>query len=214
MIDFKKGNIFTTDKKVIVNTINCVGVMGAGIALECRLRFPDMFNTYKDLCSNGLISPGLLWLYKANSNRWILNFPTKTHWKYPSKEIYVEKGLEKFVDTYKSKNIESIAFPLLGTNNGGLNKDRILEIMCKYLKDCDIPISIYDYDPLANDGIIDNFIKKWKLLSDVDKISIFGKLQFEKLTKVINYNNLSSLISIHNIDKSISINTLEKCYSL
>lgn len=214
MIDFRKGNIFTTNKKVVVNTINCVGVMGAGIALECRLRFPDMFNTYKNLCSDGLISPGLLWLYKANNSRWILNFPTKTHWKYPSKEIYIEKGLEKFVNTYKSKSIDSIAFPLLGTNNGGLNKDRVLEIMYRYLKNCDIPISIYDYDPLANDGIIDNFINKWKLLSDVDKISIFGKLQYEKLTKVINSNNLSSLISIHNIDKSISINTLEKCYSL
>ena len=74
------GNIFTSKCQTIVNTINCVGVMGAGIALECRLRYPEMYKKYVELCENREISIGILWLYKSE-DRWILNFPTKKHWK-------------------------------------------------------------------------------------------------------------------------------------
>lgn len=70
------GNIFTTNCQTIVNTINCVGVMGAGIALECRLRYPDMHEKYIKLCMDNHIDIGLLWIYKS-SDKWVLNFPTK-----------------------------------------------------------------------------------------------------------------------------------------
>ena len=76
MIDIIEGNIFTTKCQVIVNTVNCVGVMGAGLALECRLRYPDMYSLYVDLCNVNKIDIGMLWLY-SSTEPWILNFPTK-----------------------------------------------------------------------------------------------------------------------------------------
>ncbi len=136
------GNLFESNCQTIVNTINCFGVMGKGIALEYKKRFPDMFLRYKELCSKKLIRPGILWLYKGE-NKWVLNFPTKDHWKNPSKIEYLETGLSKFLITYKDKGIISIAFPLLGASNGGINPDVSLEIMQKYLSQCDIEIEIY-----------------------------------------------------------------------
>ena len=116
--------------------------MGKGIALEYKKRFPDMFLRYKELCGKKLIRPGILWLYKAD-NKWILNFPTKDHWKNPSKIEYLESGLTKFLNTYKNKGITSIAFPLLGASNGGIDPDVSLEVMKKYLSQCDIEVEIY-----------------------------------------------------------------------
>lgn len=81
-----KGNIFTSNCQTLVNAVNCVGVMGAGIALECRLRYFEMYNRYVALCEENKIEIGLLWIYKSPV-KWILNFPTKKHWKYPSKKI-------------------------------------------------------------------------------------------------------------------------------
>lgn len=144
-ITFVKGNIFNTKAQTVVNTVNCVGVMGKGIALVYKLRYPKMFDIYKEYCHQHLIGIGKLWIYKGDKNDpWVLNFPTKFHWKYPSKYEYVEKGLQKFVDTYTSHGITSVAFPLLGTNNGGLDKDVVKRMMIDYLSKCEIPVEIYD----------------------------------------------------------------------
>ena len=105
MITVKKGNIFTSNCDTVVNTVNCVGVMGAGIALECRLRYPEMYKKYKDLCHKDLIQVGKLWIYKTDK-KWILNFPTKKDWKHSSKIEFIEAGLIKFVRTYKEKKIK------------------------------------------------------------------------------------------------------------
>ena len=69
------------------------------------------------------IDIGILWIYKNSAERWILNFPTKKHWKYPTKIEYLKKGLEKFINTYDQKDIQSIAFPILGSDKGGLSSD-------------------------------------------------------------------------------------------
>ena len=125
-ITIVRGNIFNTKAQTIVNTVNCVGVMGKGIALVFKLRYPFMFDIYKGFCKSKHIGIGKLWLYKGEPGEpWVLNFPTKFHWKYPSKIEYIELGLEKFVASYKEKGITSIAFPMLGTNNGGLSKEDI-----------------------------------------------------------------------------------------
>lgn len=141
---FSNRNIFNTQCQTIVNTVNCVGVMGKGIALEMKTRYPVMFEKYKKLCKDNLIDIGKLWLYKEPDDKWILNFPTKTHWKYKSEYEYIEKGMTKFVETYKDKNIESIAFPMLGCSNGGLETEKVLEIMVKHLSKCDnLIVEIY-----------------------------------------------------------------------
>ena len=86
-----KGNIFNSSAQVLVNTVNCVGVMGRGIALECKLRFPEMYKNYKKFCDQKKIQPGILQIWK-DSSPWILNFPTKSDWRDPSKFEYLEKG--------------------------------------------------------------------------------------------------------------------------
>ena len=139
-----QGDMFKSSAQTLVNTINCVGAMGKGIALEFKKRYPAMYDRYRQLCKNGLIQTGKLWLYKADDGKWILNFPTKRHWRNPSKVEYIEQGLDKFVKTYKEKGIISIAFPMLGCSNGGLDKNEILPIMQKYLEQCDgLEVEIY-----------------------------------------------------------------------
>ena len=138
-----KGDLFESEAQTIVNTINCVGAMGKGIALQYKVRYPKMYERYRELCKEKLITVGKLWLYKTD-NKWILNFPTKDHWRNPSEIEYLESGLIKFVKTYKEKGITSVAFPLLGANNGGIPPKKSLSIMISYLNRCDIPVYIYD----------------------------------------------------------------------
>ena len=153
------GNIFESDAQTIVNTVNCVGAMGKGLALQYKKRYPSMFKAYVRLCENGLLDIGKLWLYKTDS-RWILNFPTKYHWRHPSKEEYLESSLQKFLDTYKEKGITSIAFPLLGASNGGIHPDVSLKIMRRYLDRCEIPVTIYlDYNR-SDPGLFEEKLNK------------------------------------------------------
>lgn len=188
MIEIKKGNIFTTKCHTIVNTVNCVGVMGAGIAYEFKLRFPEMFEKYKSFCDNGLIDIGNLWIYKLTKNdnemyEYILNFPTKKNWKYPSKVEYLEKGLEKFVDTYKEKGIISIAFPLLGASKGGIEEDVSITIMKKYLERVDIDVEIWKFDPNAKDDLYEEFKEKFLRL-DETLIKEQSKLRVDLIRKI------------------------------
>lgn len=152
----RKGNIFSSRCQTIVNTVNCVGIMGAGIALECRLRYPLMFAQYAQLCADEKIDIGRLWIYRA-PERWVLNFPTKKHWRYPSRAEYLHLGLQKFVDTYQARGIASVAFPLLGAQNGGLRAEESLALMLHYLGQCSIPVEIYEYDPASADDLFDAF---------------------------------------------------------
>lgn len=141
----RNEDIFSCDAQTIVNTVNCVGVMGKGIAKKYKELYPGMFERYVLLCDQGLINVGKLWLYKSE-DKWILNFPTKTHWKYPSELAYLEKGLKKFIDTYEEKGLKSVAFPLLGASNGKIPPEVSLKIMTRYLKNCKIPVYIFIRD--------------------------------------------------------------------
>lgn len=214
-IEFIRGNIFNSKAQTIVNTVNCVGVMGKGIALVFRLRYPQMFDIYKAHCKNKLIGIGKLWVYKENPDKqWVLNFPTKYHWKYPSKVEYLEKGLEKFVLTYKEKGIESIAFPLLGTHNGGLDKEYVKDMIFSYLSSCDIPIEIYEYNPDAPDDLFESFKQKWnsKNLEEIRTITKIRKDRIIMLSEVINSEDTKSMITLINT-KGIGKKTLENCFS-
>ncbi len=212
---FKSGNIFNTDLQTIVNTVNCVGVMGAGIALECRLRFPNMFQKYVSLCEQGDFDVGKLWLYKDDntSNKWVLNFPTKKHWRYPSKMEYLQLGLEKFVETFEEKQIESIAFPTLGSLNGGLDPSESLGLMKHYLKDLPIPIEIYEYDECSSDDLFDD-VKSCVLNQDIETISKecgVGRKVAEKLKEAFERNDLHQLNQLGRV-KGIGVKTLVKVF--
>ena len=214
MIEIKKGNIFTTNCQTIVNTVNCVGVMGAGIAYEFKLRFPKMFEKYKLFCEDGSIDIGRLWIYKLAKDdyetyEYILNFPTKKDWKYPTKIEYLEIGLKKFVDTYKSKGILSVAFPLLGANKGGLSEDISIRIMKKYLEQVDIPVEIWYFNPNAKDDLYEAFKAKFLNL-DINFIKEQSKLRIDLINKIKNallrddINSMSGLLRVRGIgDKSL-----------
>ena len=207
------GNLFTSSCQTIVNTVNCVGVMGAGIALECRLRFPEMHENYISLCNEEKIDIGLLWIYKS-PKRWILNFPTKKNWKYPSKKEYLHTGLKKFCDTYKEKGIESIAFPLLGADKGGIPQEDSLSIMRSYLDNIDIEVEIYRYDPKAKDDLFDK-TKNFILSQDLLQISKETKLRKDYVEKVITGMKRPDIYQLNQLARieGIGIKTLEKVFS-
>ncbi len=209
------GNIFNTKAQTIVNTVNCVGVMGKGIALVFKLRYPNMFDVYQEYCRQNLISIGKLWIYKGNEkDPWVLNFPTKTHWKLPSEYEYIEKGLQKFIETYKDKGITSIAFPLLGANNGGLDSHKVEEIMISYLSKCDIPVEIYHYNPQAPDDLFEEFRRKWKQISQEQKKKMLRtSKRVETIDYAVNSENVRSMISLIEYP-GIGIKTMECCFKL
>lgn len=209
-----KGNIWNTKCDVLVNTVNCQGVMGAGIALEAKLRYPEMYQRYKEFCQKGLLEVGKLDLYKKSEPYWILNFPTKNQWKLPSREEYIVLGLQKFTDFYQEKGIKSAAFPVLGGLNGGLNENRVLDIMLSYLSKVDIPIEVYQYDPKANDDFFNDF-KEIVLNSDIHQLSIEAKIKEsyldllkKELSSNKNYYQVNQLLKI----KGIGDSTLQKIF--
>jgi O-acetyl-ADP-ribose deacetylase (regulator of RNase III) len=142
MIRYIQGDIFRTPAETIANAVNTDGVMGKGIALTFKKRYPAMFKAYRKACENGSFTIGRLMLYHGPDYR-VLLFPTKEHWRNPSKMEYIEAGLEKFVATYAQKNISSIAFPRLGCGNGELDWNDVRSLMENYLKK--LPIDIYIY---------------------------------------------------------------------
>ncbi|MGL4504005.1 MAG: macro domain-containing protein [Planktothrix sp.] len=205
-----RGNLFTSHCQTLVNTVNCVGVMGAGIALEFRLRYPKMYSSYVELCQKNLLDVGQLWLYKS-SRRWVLNFPTKKHWKNPSQVKFLELGLQKFVDTYRQKEITSIAFPLLGTQHGGIPQEKSLEIMKFYLGQCDLPIEIYIYDPGSTDDIFPDIKSRFLSLKDETIVEITGLKQpyINKVKEALLNDSISSISNLLSV-KGIGITTVEK----
>lgn len=143
MILYVKGDIFQSPAQVLVNTVNTVGVMGKGIALDFKRLFPEMFEQYRQLCEEGKLQIGVLWLYKT-PNKWVLNFPTKRHWREPSRVEYIEAGLSKFATGYSQMGIHSIAFPPIGCGNGQLDfKTQVQPLMEKYLRNLPIEVFIY-----------------------------------------------------------------------
>jgi O-acetyl-ADP-ribose deacetylase (regulator of RNase III) len=143
MILYVNGDLLQSPAQVLVNAVNTVGVMGKGIALEFKRLFPDMYRRYRDLCEHHKFEIGMLWLYKS-PNKWVLNFPTKRHWRNPSRVEYIEAGLRKFVSVYSEWGIHSVAFPALGCGNGRLDfETQVQPLMEKYLKSLPIEVFIY-----------------------------------------------------------------------
>jgi O-acetyl-ADP-ribose deacetylase (regulator of RNase III) len=143
MLKYVVTNLFDSPAQTLVNTVNVVGVMGKGIAAEFKRRYPDMFEKYRQFCQQGSLTVGKLFLYKS-ANKWVLNFPTKEHWRNPSRVEYIEEGLRKFAETYAEHGITSISFPQLGTGNGGLAWEGVVRpLMEQYLRTLAIPVFIH-----------------------------------------------------------------------
>ncbi len=136
-----EGNLFTSEAQTLTNTVNCVGVMGRGIALEFKSRYPKMFRLYRQMCDKKEVKIGEPYVYRCK-DKWILNFPTKIHWRRKSKMEWILDGLDYLVANYEEWGITSIAMPPLGCNNGGLKFSDVFPVMKSTLNHLDIPVEI------------------------------------------------------------------------
>jgi O-acetyl-ADP-ribose deacetylase (regulator of RNase III)/uncharacterized protein YwgA len=148
MIAYITGNIFKSTAQAFVNTVNTVGVMGKGIALQFKKEFPKNYRDYAQSCKNGTLQIGQLLVVEDNSllygKKTIINFPTKTDWRKPSEYAYIEQGLIDLVRIIKEQQLTSIAIPPLGAGNGGLDWHRVKKLMDSYLSGLNCSISIYE----------------------------------------------------------------------
>ncbi|MGH7578417.1 MAG: macro domain-containing protein, partial [Longimicrobiales bacterium] len=113
MLTYVSGDLFRSPAQTLVNTVNTVGVMGKGVALTFKHSYPEMFKRYRALCEAGEYDIGKLFLWRT-PHKWVLNLPTKKHWRNPSRPEYVEAGLNAFVRNFEKMRISSVAFPPLG----------------------------------------------------------------------------------------------------
>ena len=197
-----KGNLFNTKAMAIVNTVNCVGAMGKGVALDFKLRYPKMFKEYQKICFRKLLNPGQILPYRESSPI-ILNFAIKDDWKDPSRIEWVEETLRKFSENYKSLGITSIAFPWMGAMNGGLPIEEIKTIMRKYLSNLnDIDVEVYEFDPdvpcklfNALEHIISTKEYSLSELSEMSNIQSRYWVKIEEAMKSSNVRSINNLCS-------------------
>lgn len=142
-VDILVGDIFESTAQTLTNTINTVGIMGKGIALGFRQRFPDMYDDYVLRCQRGEVELGKPYLFQGLLDPWILNFPTKQHWRSPSQLDAIRSGLEYLAVHYKHWEIESLAVPSLGCGEGGLEWKIVGPTLLSGLERLDIPVTLY-----------------------------------------------------------------------
>ena len=163
MLTYVIGDLFQSPAKVLVNTVNTVGVMGKGIAKDFKTIFPEMFVEYQRLCEQKKIDIGKLYMWRG-PYKWVLNFPTKKHWRYASKPEYIEAGLKNFVAGYSRYSFSSIAFPQLGCGNGELDWEKqVRPLMEKYLGRLSVEVFVHLYrkDPFAPEHKDIKETKRW-----------------------------------------------------
>ncbi len=136
MVQLIQNNIFNINAEALVNTVNTVGVMGKGLALQFKNKYPEYYSDYKKKCEICLIRTGVVDLFNSiyeNPSRFIISFPTKQHWKYNSKIEWIESGLINLNQKIIENNIQSIVIPPLGCGLGGLNFDEVYKLITSKL---------------------------------------------------------------------------------
>jgi O-acetyl-ADP-ribose deacetylase (regulator of RNase III)/uncharacterized protein YwgA len=137
------GDILESKAQTLINTVNCVGIMGKGIALEFKNHFPEMFKDYVKKCERKEVKPGVPYLFKTLIPPQIVNFPTKDHWKSVARIGDIERGLQYLLSHYKEWGITSIAFPPLGCGSGQLQWKTVGPLIYRYANQMDIPVEMY-----------------------------------------------------------------------
>jgi O-acetyl-ADP-ribose deacetylase (regulator of RNase III)/uncharacterized protein YwgA len=142
-LTIRKGDLFESDAQTLVNTVNTVGVMGKGIALGFKQRFPDMYDDYRVRCERGEVQLGRPYLYRSLLPPWIINFPTKGHWRAQSRLSDIEAGLRYLAARIDEWGIESLAVPPLGCGEGGLEWRVVGPTLYEHLSNLGIPVTLY-----------------------------------------------------------------------
>jgi len=210
MIRYYEGTVFNSSADAFVNTINTVGVMGAGIALEFALRYPKMFDDYKLKCESKQLKVGKVDYYQDEIL--IVNFPTKWHFKYPSQIEWIEQGLIDFKNTYKNYNFKSIAFPRLGCANGGLHWEMVKPLMEKYLSDLDVEVIICLDQLSYAEGKEKEMVEKFNRTS-IDEISQYVRLNSKQKELIALAQPITRFWKLQKI-KGLGITTYSKLFNL
>lgn len=148
MIKYITGNILESSAEALINTVNTVGVMGKGIALQFKNAYHNNYKAYVDACKRNEIETGKLFLVKDSNlntgNKLIINFPTKKDWRKPSEYSYIESGLDDLVRVINENKIKSVAIPPLGAGNGGLEWEKVKKIIEQKLSNVDAEIIVFE----------------------------------------------------------------------
>ncbi len=154
MIEYKKGDILREDVEALVNTVNCVGTMGRGLALQFKNAFPENFKSYVAACEHNEVQLGRMLIFKTGrltNPKYIINFPTKRHWRGKSRIEDIDAGLVALVKEIRSRNIHSIAIPPLGSGLGGLEWSSVRPLIEKSLRGLD-NVRVVIFEPAATSG--------------------------------------------------------------
>ena len=148
MIEYKTGDILTEDAEALVNTVNCIGVMGRGLSLQFKRAFPDNFKAYAARCKHNEMKPGHVFVFETGETihpRYIINFPTKRHWRGKSRMEDIESGLASLAEVIQTHGIRSVAIPPLGSGLGGLSWSEVRErIQLTLEKLTDVKVVIFE----------------------------------------------------------------------
>jgi len=147
MIELKTGDILQADAEALVNTVNCVGIMGRGVALQFKQAFPENFKTYAAACARKEVQPGRMLVFETGflaNPKYIINFPTKRHWRGKSRIEDIETGLKALVDEIRKRDIRSIAVPPLGSGLGGLDWTEVRPLIEAALAELDVQAIVFE----------------------------------------------------------------------
>lgn len=166
MVKVLIGNLLESKAQTLVNTVNCVGVMGKGIALAFKERYPAMFKDYVERCKRGEVKLGQPYLYKSLVLPWILNFPTKGHWRAVTRLEDITSGLEYLFEHYDDWGVTSLAVPPLGCGNGQLEWRVVGPTLYRYLRRMDIPVELYAPYGTPHQELIPEFLSGLETFPD------------------------------------------------
>lgn len=178
MIEYVVGNIFESNVDCLVNTVNCEGYMGKGIAYQFKLRFPLNNKDYVKACRSGELRIGTIHCFKEDGI-WIVNFPTKDRWREKSQLYYIEVGLDRLIEFIKKEHLTSLAIPPLGCGNGGLDWITVKELIYNKLVSVSDECHIIVFEPSANYKAIP---KQAPTISASGLILLKIKMQLENVT--------------------------------
>jgi len=182
-ITFKKGDLLIEKVEALVNTVNTVGVMGKGIALQFKQQYPTNFKLYKRACEKGEVEVGKMFVTALNQMippYYIINFPTKQHWRAKSRIEYITEGLDDFIKVLKKTDIKSVAIPPLGCGNGGLNWEEVKSIISQKTKS--LPeVTFIIYEPTSEVGNTKIRSKKRPKLTHLRAMLLAGLFQYQQL---------------------------------